>query len=110
MRLARALVPCFCAYGGCQLTMSPGGGPEERARRFPRAIAAGVLTVVVLYLPLKLACQHVLGMGTVADSPLVAAALTGALFGRAGRAVMCAVVFLSAAGFVNATLVHMPRT
>ncbi len=109
-RLATALVPCFYAYGGYHLTMNLGADLKDARRRFPLAIAAGVLTVVTLYLLLNFAYQHVLGTGGVADSPLVAAALTGALFGKAGKVVVSAVVFFSAAGFVNATIVHMPRT
>ena len=110
LRLATALVPCFYAYGGYHLTMNLGADLKNARRRFPQAIAAGVLTVVALYLLLNLAYQRVLGTGGIAAAPLVAAALTGALFGPAGRAVVSAVVFLSAAGFVNATIVHMPRT
>ena len=110
VRLATALVPCFYAYGGYHLTMNLGADLKDARRRFPLAIAAGVLTVVTLYLLVNLAYHRVLGTGGVADSPLVAAALTGALFGRAGRVVVSVVVFLSAAGFVNATIVHMPRT
>jgi APA family basic amino acid/polyamine antiporter len=110
MRLATALVPCFYAYGGYQLTMNLGADLKNARRRFPLAIAAGMLTVVTLYLLLNVAYQRVLGQDGVADSPLVAAALTGALFGRAGKVVVSSLVFLSAAGFVNATIVHMPRT
>ena len=110
LRLATALVPCFYAYGGYHLTMNLGADLKNARRRFPLAIAAGVLTVVTLYLLLNLAYQRVLGTGGIARAPLVAAALTGELFGPAGRAVVSVVVFLSAAGFVNATIVHMPRT
>ncbi len=110
LHLATALVPCFYAYGGYHLTMNLGADLKNAQRRFPLAIASGVLTVVALYLLLNLAYQRVLGTAGVAAAPLVAAALTGALFGPAGRAVVSVVVFLSAAGFVNATIVHMPRT
>ncbi len=110
LRLATALVPCFYAYGGYHLTMNLGADLKDARRRFPLAIGAGVLTVVALYLLLNLAYQHALGAGGAADSPLVAAALTGALFEAAGKAVVSVVVFFSAAGFVNATIVHMPRT
>jgi len=110
LRLATALVPCFYAYGGYHLTMNLGADLKNAQRRFPLAIGAGVLTVVALYLLLNLAYQRVLGTAGVAAAPLVAAALTGALFGPAGRAVVSVMVFLSAAGFVNATIVHMPRT
>lgn len=109
-RLTAALIPCFYAYGGYHLTMNLGADLKNARRRFPIAIAAGVLTVVGLYLLLNLAYQRVLGTGGVAHSALVADALTGRLFGSGGRVVISVAVFLSAAGFVNATIVQMPRT
>lgn len=109
-RLASALIPCFYAYGGYHLTMNLGADVKNARRRFPLAIAIGVLTVIGLYLLLNLVYQRVLGTPGVANSNLVAAALTGKLFGTGGKAVISVAVFLSAAGFVNATIVQMPRT
>jgi APA family basic amino acid/polyamine antiporter len=109
-RLAAALVPCFYAYGGYHLTINLGADLKEARRSFPLAIAGGMLTVVALYLLLNLAYQRVLGEDGIAASSLVAAALTGRLFGSAGSTLISIAVFLSAAGFVNATIVQMPRT
>jgi basic amino acid/polyamine antiporter, APA family len=109
-RLTAALVPCFYAYGGYHLTMNLGADLKDARRRFPLAIAAGVLTVVVLYLLINFVYQRVLGMGGIANAQRVAAALSRAAFGRAGEIIISVAVFFSAAGFVNATILHMPRS
>src|SRR5882757_4206978 len=110
LRLASALIPCFYAYGGYHLTMNLGADLKDARRRFPLAIAAGMFTVVGLYLLLNFAYQRVLGIGGIADSKLVAAALSRATFGPAGEGLTSIAVFLSAAGFVNATIIQMPRS
>jgi basic amino acid/polyamine antiporter, APA family len=110
LRLASALIPCFYAYGGYHLTMNLGADLKDARRRFPLAITAGMVTVVVLYLLLNVAYQRVLGIAGIAESKLVAAALSRAIFGPAGEAVISIAVFLSAAGFVNATIIQMPRS
>ncbi len=109
-RLAAALIPCFYAYGGYQMTMNLGADLKDARRRFPLAITAGMLTVVALYLLLNLAYQRVLGTAGVAGSKLVAATLSRAIFGPAGEVAVSLAVFVSAAGFVNATILQMPRS
>jgi APA family basic amino acid/polyamine antiporter len=69
-----------------------------------------MLAVVALYLALNYAYERTLGIGGVAGSRLVAAALARASLGPAGEAVVSAAIFLSAAGFVNATVLQMPRS
>ena len=109
-RLAAALIPCFYAYGGYQMTMNLGADLKEARRRFPVAIAVGMLTVVALYLLLNVAYERVLGVSGIAHSKLVAATLSGAVFGAPGAIVISLAVFCSAAGFVNATILQMPRS
>ena len=110
LRLAAALIPCFYAYGGYQLTMNLGADLKNAKRRFPAAIAGGMLTVIALYLLLNLGYERVLGIDGIARSNLAAAALARALFGPAGEIIISIAVFLSAAGFVNATILQMPRS
>jgi APA family basic amino acid/polyamine antiporter len=110
LRLLSALIPCFYSYGGYQLTMNLGADLKDARRRFPLAITAGMFTVVGLYLLLNFAYQRVLGLGGIADSKLAAAALSRAAFGPFGEVVISIAVFLSAAGFVNATIMQMPRS
>jgi APA family basic amino acid/polyamine antiporter len=109
-RLASALVPCFYAYGGYHMTMNLGADLRDATRRFPLAITGGMLLVVALYLLLNVAYQSVLGTGGIASSQLVAATLSRATFGPLGALVVSVAVCLSAAGFVNATILQMPRT
>jgi len=109
-RLAAALIPCFYAYGGYQMTMNLGADLKDARRRFALAIAAGVLTVITLYLLINFAYNAVLGTAGVADATLVAAALSRATFGSAGEIVVSLAVFLSAAGFINAAILQMPRS
>jgi APA family basic amino acid/polyamine antiporter len=109
-RLASALIPCFYAYGGYHMIMNLGADLKNARRRLPLAITGGMLTVVALYLLLNFAYQRVLGVSGIAQSKLVAAALSRATFGPAGEAVISIAVFLSATGFVNATIIQMPRS
>jgi APA family basic amino acid/polyamine antiporter len=69
-----------------------------------------MLAVVGLYLAINVAYVRTLGLSGVASSKLVAAALAKASLGGAGEAVVSALIFLSAAGFVNATVLQMPRS
>lgn len=108
--LAAALVPCFYAYGGYHMTMNLGADVRDARRSFPRAITLGMALVVGLYLLLNLAYQRVLGQAGVAGSPLVAASLARAVLGPRGEALVSVAIFLSAAGFVNATILQMPRS
>ncbi|MEP6883245.1 MAG: APC family permease [Gammaproteobacteria bacterium] len=110
LRLASALIPCFYAYGGYQLTMNLGTDLKDARRHFPLAITAGMCTVVGLYLLLNFSYERVLGIGGIADSKLAAAALSRATFGPSGEVLISIAVFLSAAGFVNATIIQMPRS
>ena len=109
-RLAAALIPCFYAYGGYQLTMNLGADLRNAQRRFALAITAGMVTVIALYLLLNYAYYAVLGTEGVAQSKLVAATLSRATFGSAGERVISVAVFLSAAGFLNAMILQMPRS
>jgi amino acid transporter len=45
LRLASALIPCFYAYGGYQLTMNLGADLKDARRRFPLGVGARVFTL-----------------------------------------------------------------
>lgn len=107
---ASAAVAVFYTYGGYQGAMNLAGDVREPGRNLPRAVTGGVLVVIVLYLAINLAYERVLGLHGVAASPLVAAALARATLGPVGEAVVSVAIFLSAAGFVNATILQMPRS
>lgn len=105
-----AAVAVFYCYGGYQCTMNLAGDVKDAGRNLPRAITGGMLIVTALYLVLNVAYERVLGLAGVAGEPLVAAALARATFGPVGERVVSFAIFLSAAGFVNATILQMPRS
>ena len=105
-----ALTAVFYAYGGCQNTMNLAGDVRDARRCLPRAVLLGVGIVAALYLSINAAYVRALGADAVAASPLVAADLARRAVGRGGENFVSLAIFLSAAGFVNATILHVPRT
>jgi APA family basic amino acid/polyamine antiporter len=108
--LIAASVAVFYAYGGYQCTMNLGGDVRDARRNLPLAVTAGMGIVVCLYLGINFAYHRVLGVEGVAGSSLVAASLARQAFGPAGESAVSVAIFLSAAGFVNATILQMPRS
>ncbi|HVF35887.1 MAG TPA: APC family permease [Candidatus Saccharimonadia bacterium] len=104
-----ALIPVFYTYGGYHLVMNLGGDIRDPRRGLPIAITAGMMLVVALYLLLNAGYVRALGLDAVAGSELVAASLARASLGEVGERVASVAIFLSAAGFVNATILQMPR-
>ena len=104
-----ALVAVFYAYGGYQNTMNLAGDVREARTKLALGICGGMAIVTALYLAINLAYVRVLGPQGVAASPLVAADLALAAFGGAGEKFVSLAIFLSAAGFINATILHVPR-
>ncbi|MGH9870340.1 MAG: APC family permease [Candidatus Polarisedimenticolia bacterium] len=104
-----ALLAVFYTYGGYQNTMNLAGDVTNPRRNLPWAVCGGMALVTLLYLGINLAYVLVLGPGGVASSPLVAADMAARVLGPAGESLVSLAIFLSAAGFVNATILHMPR-
>lgn len=107
---AAAAVAVFYTYGGYQCTMNLGGDVREAPRNLPRGVLLGMALVLLLYLGINLAYLHTLGLAGVAGAPLAAAALARAVLGPAGETLVALAIFLSAAGFVNATILQVPRS
>ncbi len=105
-----AIVAVFYAYGGYQTTMNLGGDVRNPRRNLPLAVTAGMVLVVALYLFINAAYARALGVAGIAGSKLVAAALARAAFGSGAEAFVSVAIFLSAAGFVNATILQVPRS
>jgi len=107
--LAAALVAVFYTFGGYQNTINLGGDVRDARRGLPGAILLGMVIVVVVYLGINVAYLKCLGFEAMARAPLVAAEVARVCFGPAGRVVISLAIFLSAAGFVNATIMQVPR-
>jgi len=105
-----ALVAVFYTYGGYQCTMNVAGDVRDARRNLPRAVTLGMVIVTLLYVGINAGYMHALGPAGVAAEKLVAAGLARVCFGTAGEAVISVAIFLSAAGFVNATILQVPRS
>jgi APA family basic amino acid/polyamine antiporter len=104
-----ALVAVFYAYGGYQNVVNLAADVRDARRLLPAGVAGGMAIVTALYLVINLAYLRALGAAGVASSPLVAGDLARAALGPAGDAFVSLAIFVSAAGFVNATILHVPR-
>jgi APA family basic amino acid/polyamine antiporter len=104
------LISVFYSYGGYQCALNFGGDFRSAGRTMPRAILAGIAVVVAIYLLINLAYYRVLGMEGIAGASLVAAEIARALAGESASAIVSAVIVLSAMGFLNVTLMQIPRT
>jgi APA family basic amino acid/polyamine antiporter len=109
LALGAALVPVFFTYGGYQMTMNVGADVQNPKRNIPLAILIGVAVVVTLYMLINYAYFQVLGLQGIATSKKVAGDLAGRVFGPWGDALVSFSIFLSLVGFMNVTLIHMPR-
>jgi APA family basic amino acid/polyamine antiporter len=108
--LIAGCVAVFYCYGGCQNALNLAADVRGARRSLPLGICAGMLAVTAAYLILNAAYVHVLGLPGVERATLVAADLARACFGRFGEGVVSVAIFLSAAGFVNATILQLPRS
>jgi amino acid transporter len=104
-----ALVAALWAYDGWADLTFMSGEVNEPARTLPRALAGGVLVVVLLYLLLNGAYLMVLSVGEMAGSELVAADAARRLGGATGSHVVSALVVLSTFGALNGAMMTGPR-
>jgi APA family basic amino acid/polyamine antiporter len=75
----------------------------------PRAIFFGIAIIISLYLIINAAYYSVLGLQGVADAKLVAAEVARVCFGQSAYLIVSIAIFLSAMGFLNVTLMQVPR-
>lgn len=108
--LIAGLVAVFYTFGGYQQTMNLAGDLRDPRRALPRAIGWGMTAVTVLYLAINAAYLRALGIEGMAAGKLVGADLARAGFGSLGQTLVSVAIFLSAAGFVNATILQLPRS
>ncbi len=108
--LIAGLVAVFYTFGGYQQTMNLAGDLRQPRRTLPRAIGWGMAAVTVLYLAINAAYLRALGIEGMTAGKLVGADLARAGFGSLGQTLVSVAIFLSAAGFVNATILQLPRS
>jgi len=104
-----ALAGVLWTYDGFGDVSFNAGEVANPGRNLPRAIIGGTIAVVLLYLTTNAAYHYVLPLNRVARSPLVAADVMQALFGRAGVAAVSALVAISSFRAVNGAMLAAPR-
>jgi APA family basic amino acid/polyamine antiporter len=107
--LGIGLISVFYTYGGYQQTINFGADIRNPSRNMPRAIVAGIAIIIGIYIVINACYVSVLGMAGVASSQLVAGELARAVLGKYGQAVISIAIFLSSMGFLNVTLMTIPR-
>jgi amino acid transporter len=104
-----AFISVLWAYDGFADLSFLAGEVKDPERTLPRAIIAGTLAIVAIYLTTNAAYLYVLPVDTLAKSPLIAADTMAALIGRSGASFVSIVVAISTFGAVNSDLLGAPR-
>jgi basic amino acid/polyamine antiporter, APA family len=109
LALGAALVPVLFAFGGWQQTNFVAEELIDAERNLPRALVAGVIIVVAVYLLANVAYLRTLGVSGLARSSAPAADAVSALLGSRGRSIIAAGIAVSTFGFLNLVILVSPR-
>jgi amino acid transporter len=104
-----ALISVLWAYDGFADVSFVAGEVRDPHRTLPRAIVAGTLAIIGIYVATNAAYLYVSPAAAIAQSPLIAADTMQALFGRAGVAFVSVVVTISTLGTLVAIMLSAPR-
>jgi amino acid transporter len=104
-----ALISVLWAYDGFSDLSFAGGEVADPHRNLPRAIVSGTLAIIGIYVAANLAYLYVSPVELIGQSPLIAADTMGAIFGRAGIALVSVVVTISTFGALVSGMLTSPR-
>ena len=104
-----ALISVLWAYDGFADVSFAAGEVRDPQRTLPRAIVAGSLAIIGIYVAANVAYLYVSPVERIAASPLIAADTMQALFGQAGVAFVSVVVTISTFGALIAIMLSAPR-
>lgn len=104
-----SLIAVFYTYGGYQQVLNFGADIKNPVQNTPRGIIGGMILIMALYLGLNYAYVYQLGFEGLKGSKLVAADLARTMFGDWGGKLASVVIFVSVLGFLNASLLSLPR-
>ena len=104
-----ALISVLWAYDGFADVSFAAGEIKDPQRTLPRAIVAGTIAIVAIYLAANAAYLYVTPIGTVAHSRLIAADTARAVFGELGVSLVSVVVAISTFGSLIAIMLGAPR-
>jgi len=104
-----AMVPVLFAYGGWQTSNFVAGEVRDPRRNMPRALVAGVLGVILLYLSVNYVCVRAFGPSGLAHATAPASAVMQLALGDRGAALIAAGIAVSALGFLSQAILTAPR-
>jgi basic amino acid/polyamine antiporter, APA family len=104
-----ALISILWVYDGWADVTFVGGEVRTPERNLPLALITGTLAVIAIYLAANLAYVHVLRMGEIANSQLVAADVAQRVVGNVGVKLVSLAVMISALGTLNGSMMTGPR-
>ena len=103
------MVPVLFAYGGWQTANFIAAEVREPRRNLPRALVAGVIGVVVLYLGANWVYLRGLGPEGLAATGTPASTLMRGILGERGATFIALGIAVSTLGFLSHSLLTMPR-
>jgi APA family basic amino acid/polyamine antiporter len=104
-----ALVPAFFSYGGWQQALWVSGEVREPRRTLPRAIIAGTVIVIIVYVLVNWAYFRLLGEHGVMATETLASDAVGAVAPGWGPRLVAAAVAVSSFGILNVEFLTGPR-
>lgn len=107
--IVMALQAVIYTYDGWTGPLYFGEEVKDPGRGIPRAMAFGVLLVILIYLLVNVAFVRVVGIEKMAGDPFVAATAGKVLFGERGDLIIRSLVLLSILSGMNACLLMAPR-
>src|SRR5206468_6017008 len=104
-----ALVSVLWAYDGFGDLSFAGGEVKDPQKNLPRAIIIGTLVIIATYLLTNVAYLYVIPIEVIRGSPIVAADVMMALFGRAGGILVSFFVMISTFSSFSGSMLTAPR-
>src|SRR5262249_46242595 len=104
-----ALISILWVYDGWADVTFVSGEVRRPERNLPLAMIVGTLAVIAIYLAANLAYVHVLSIGEIAASQLVAADVAQRMVGNLGVKLVSLAVMISAFGTLNGSMMTGPR-
>ncbi len=104
-----SLIAVFYTFGGYQQTLNFGGDIKDPVRNTPKGILLGIFLIVALYMAINYTYYKALGFEGLQNSKLIASDTARVLFGPTGEIFFSVAIFLSVIGFINATMMSLPR-
>ena len=104
-----ALVPILFSYGGWQSANYVGEEIADPKRNLPRALVAGTIAVVVIYVSVNIVYLRALGLEGLATSTAPAAEAARRTFGPSGDVFISSAIAISTFGFLNLSILAPTR-